>query len=81
MNTEVQSNMVFCRGCGKQIHHSAVACLGCGAVQSNATTMNGSDKRILPVLLLCFFLGWLGVHRFMSAKSAQVFCNCLLSAD
>lgn len=27
-----------------------------------------SDKRILPALLLCFFLGWLGVHRFYVGK-------------
>ena len=27
-----------------------------------------TDKRILPVLLLCFFLGGLGVHRFYVGK-------------
>lgn len=27
-----------------------------------------SDKRILPVLLFCFFLGYLGVHRFYVGK-------------
>ncbi|NIF19295.1 DUF805 domain-containing protein [Pantoea sp. Cy-639] len=26
--------MVFCRGCAKQIHQSALSCPGCGAVQS-----------------------------------------------
>ena len=27
-----------------------------------------SDKKILPAFLLCFFLGWLGVHRFYVGK-------------
>lgn len=27
-----------------------------------------SDKRILPVFLLFFFLSWLGVHRFYVGK-------------
>jgi len=27
-----------------------------------------SEKRILPALLLCFFLGVLGVHRFYVGK-------------
>ena len=29
-----------------------------------------SEKRILPVLLFCFFLGVLGVHRFYVGKVA-----------
>ena len=27
-----------------------------------------SDKKILPVLLLCFFLGPFGIHRFFVGK-------------
>ena len=27
-----------------------------------------SDKRMVPALLLCFFLGFLGVHRFYVGK-------------
>lgn len=33
-------SMVFCRGCAKQIHQSAVSCPGCGASQA-ATATNG----------------------------------------
>ena len=29
---------------------------------------NSTDKRILPALLLCFFLGIFGVHRFYVGK-------------
>src|SRR6266481_482086 len=63
--------MVFCRGCGKQIHESAVSCPACGAMQiSRLPQMQGSasDKRILPAFLLCFFLGIFGAHRFYVGK-------------
>jgi TM2 domain-containing membrane protein YozV len=67
MNTAEATDMVFCRACGKQIHQSATACPGCGAVQSPANA-SATNKRILPAILLCFFLGWLGVHRFYVGK-------------
>ena len=35
-------SMVFCRGCGKEIHETAVTCPLCGASQSTpASTENG----------------------------------------
>lgn len=64
--------MVYCRGCGKEIHDSAVACPMCGAVQTvgqpAALQVSASDKRILPAFLLCFFLGCFGIHRFYVGK-------------
>jgi TM2 domain-containing membrane protein YozV len=56
--------MVHCRACGKEIHETARACPQCGAIQSPSAT----DKRILPALLLCMFLGFLGAHRFYVGK-------------
>ena len=61
--------MVFCRGCGKEIHESAITCPSCGAPQNVRTALvSATDKRILPAFLLCFFLGFLGVHRFYVGK-------------
>ena len=68
--------MVFCRGCGKEIHDSAVSCPQCGAVQISqppvqaiqTAQVSATDKRILPAFLLCFFLGVLGIHRFYVGK-------------
>jgi hypothetical protein len=54
--------MVFCRGCGKEIHDSALACPYCGA------PVSASSKRILPAALLCFFFGLFGFHRFYTGK-------------
>lgn len=65
--------MVFCRGCGKEIHDSAANCPSCGAVQVNRPPVppaqfSATDKRILPAFLLCFFFGVFGVHRFYVGK-------------
>ena len=57
----VASRLWRCSGCGAQIHPTALACPKCGA-------QLGTPKRILPVLLLCWFLGILGVHRFYVGK-------------
>ena len=58
--------MVYCRGCGKEIHESALACPFCGAPQGAA--FSASSKRILPAALLCFFFGLFGFHRFYVGK-------------
>lgn len=65
MSTVLEGGMVFCRGCGKQVHSTAPTCPGCGAPQ---LAQGASEKRILPAFLLCFFLGFLGVHRFYVGK-------------
>ncbi len=68
------TGMVFCRGCGKEIHSSAPTCPSCGAVQiqqpiqPQAQAGAVSDKRILPAFLLCFFFGVFGAHRFYVGK-------------
>ena len=60
--------MVFCRGCGKEIHETAPTCPQCGALQGVQRSAPLSEKRILPAALLCFFLGVFGVHRFYVGK-------------
>lgn len=37
-STGVELSMLFCRGCGKQIHETAPSCPHCGAPQVQATT-------------------------------------------
>jgi type IV pilus assembly protein PilA len=57
--------MVFCRGCGTQLHESAPFCPHCGAPQSTATSISGQPIKSQTVAaLLCAFLGAIGAHRF-----------------
>ncbi|HEX8957050.1 MAG TPA: TM2 domain-containing protein [Burkholderiaceae bacterium] len=63
--------MPYCPSCGAEAGAQAVVCLKCGAAlhAPAATTIviqNGevSDKEWLAALLLCFFVGPFGVHRF-----------------
>lgn len=60
---------MFCKKCGKEIHDEAVVCVNCGcAVEENAGNKEG--KSWLATLLLCFFLGGLGIHRFYTGHIA-----------
>lgn len=62
------SEMVFCRGCGKEIHKDAVACPNCGAPQYT----QGKKSRIAAALL-AFFFGGFGIHKFYLGKIGQGF--------
>ena len=47
---DLQLAMVYCRGCGKQIHESALACPQCGAQQGLPAPASGEAmKYIVPV--------------------------------
>ena len=60
--------MIFCRGCGKEIHETAPICPHCGAPQQVAPTFNASAAPSLKSQtvagLLCAFLGGIGIHKF-----------------
>jgi hypothetical protein len=63
--------MVFCRGCGKEIHETAPTCPHCGAPQHPVVVRRESvrsEKDFAVTLLLCFFVGVFGVHRFYAGK-------------
>ncbi len=59
--------MAFCHSCGSEVNNNAVVCVKCGvAVNNQPIGQVGpvSDKEWLPALLLAFFVGCFGVHRF-----------------
>ena len=69
---------MFCQNCGKEIYDGAVVCTFCGcatknayANQNNVNASNGdySEKDWLVTLLLCLFLGGIGIHRFYAGKT------------
>ncbi len=64
---------MFCPNCGKQISDQAVSCPSCGhpIKQARPANMEGkqvSSKSRLAAILMCFFVGVLGVHRFYVGK-------------
>lgn len=64
--------MAFCPSCGAEIQPQAIVCVKCGVgLASGAGAPDGSvsDKSWLTTLLLCFFLGGLGVHRFYTGHT------------
>lgn len=79
MKTEYEK---YCSNCGQVIDIRAEICPKCGVRQTypqpprptfgyNAPSddPNASDKDWLTTLLLCFFLGYLGVHRFYTGNT------------
>ena len=63
---------MFCKYCGEEIHDNAVVCVSCGcATNDNKTVVadpNASQKDWVATLLLCFFIGGFGAHRFYVGK-------------
>lgn len=68
------ADMVFCRGCGKEIHSTAQACPHCGAQQQ---TINGKRNR-MTAILLTLFLGGFGAHKFYLGRPGMGILYLLL---
>ena len=60
---------MFCKECGKEVKDKAVVCIHCGVAVSGSSNIVGDDKEWLITLLLCFFLGYLGIHRFYTGHT------------
>lgn len=71
---------MYCYKCGKEIDDEAVVCPHCGCATKNFSQQGGtwsrtktsdenvSGKSRLVALLLCIFLGFIGVHRYYIGK-------------
>lgn len=57
--------MVFCRGCGKEIHETATMCPHCGYQHSDSNVVGGNKNMwmagVSSVLALLCFLNWFGI--------------------
>ena len=64
---------MFCKYCGAEINDDAVVCVKCGRavvpVARPESSENVSSRDWLTTLLLCFFVGSLGIHRFYVGKT------------
>jgi len=61
------ANQQYCRSCGQIISSLAPTCPHCGA-PTGSRPPDASPKSRLAALLLCWFLGLFGAHRFYVGK-------------
>ncbi len=63
---------MFCKSCGKELSDNAYICPQCGEPMKSTPNapISGdvSDKDWMTTLLLCIFLGGLGLHNFYAGK-------------
>jgi hypothetical protein len=57
----------YCYNCKAETNASSPICIKCG-VSLKGENLDGKDW--LTTLLLCFFLGYLGIHRFYTGHTA-----------
>lgn len=67
-----QENEKYCSNCGQVIDNKAEICPKCGVRQANSVTspeVVDQKNRWITCLLLCWFLGVFGVHRFYTGHT------------
>ncbi|MEC4113181.1 TM2 domain-containing protein [Myroides pelagicus] len=65
-------NEKYCSECGAVINAKAEICPRCGVRQPGVFNQQANEdkNRWLTAVLLCWFLGFLGVHRFYTGNTA-----------
>lgn len=70
----------FCAHCGTAMNENADICLNCGVAankkKTGSSNLNGQDKIVM--ILICFFLGGLGIHNFMMGETKKGVAKILL---
>ena len=59
--------MVFCRGCGKELHETAPSCPHCGYLQTQVSPADSNSNWMaitVSVLALLEFLNWFGINNW-----------------
>ena len=75
--------MIYCSECGEKMSDEADRCPHCGCpnktlVKSINKLYNG-NKSIAVYLVLCWFLGFLGVHRYYAGKTGSAIVMTILT--
>jgi hypothetical protein len=59
----------FCYNCKAETTANATICMKCGVALKGDNPVEGEGKDWLTTLLLCIFLGYLGIHRFYTGHT------------
>jgi TM2 domain-containing membrane protein YozV len=68
--------MIYCYECGKKISENAKTCPYCGAPNKKFIS---TKKKIWVALLLAWFLGIFGAHRFYVGKTGSAIVMLILT--
>ena len=69
-NTAKPEHQMYCSECGNLISKKASMCPHCGLSYAEAPKQPfNAEPRFLATLLLCWFLGLFGVHRFYTGHT------------
>lgn len=75
---KVGEGNAFCNNCGNSVAPNAEFCLNCGvALKKNGGDLNGQDKIVM--ILVCLFLGGLGIHNFMMGENKKGIFRIVMS--
>lgn len=68
---KVGDGNAFCANCGKEIDPNAAVCMNCGVAvkKAGAGDLAGHDKIVM--ILVCLFLGGIGIHNFMMGETKK----------
>ena len=61
---QLSHDEMYCRSCGNTVKKEAEICPKCGIRLGS-----GDGRDWITTLLLCVFLGWLGLHRFYTGST------------
>ncbi len=75
---KVGNGNTFCANCGQTVSANADFCMNCGvAVKKAGADLNGQDK--IVIILVCLFLGGLGIHNFMMGETKKGVFRIIMS--
>lgn len=70
----------FCSNCGTATNANAEVCVNCGVSlkkQAAGGNLNGQDKVVM--ILICLFLGGIGIHNFMMGENKKGIFKIVMS--
>ena len=77
---KVGEGVSFCANCGNAVDANADVCTSCGVATKKAAAgeyLNGQDKIVM--ILVCLFLGGLGIHNFMMGETKKGIFKIVMS--
>ncbi len=69
----------FCANCGNAVPENAEVCMSCGVAIKKAAggEIGGQDKIVM--ILICLFLGGIGIHNFMMGETKKGVFKIIMS--